>query len=48
MTLKRIFCALLCLLLIVGAPVMAEEDKDARIAERTGGRVLTVANGGIR
>ena len=33
MTLKRIFCALLCLLLIVGAPVMAEEDKDARIAE---------------
>ena len=34
MNLKRFFCALMCAVLIVCAPVtLAEEDKDARIAE---------------
>lgn len=33
MSLKRIFCALMCALLVVSGLALAEEDKDARIAE---------------
>ena len=33
MSLKRILCALLCALLVVSGLALAEEDKDARIAE---------------